>query len=275
MTAARLRSFGAGLGVSQRDPTSGQQRAKGQLLAVLVESLCPPSSAEAWFSKALVSCQQCSHEQRIARKNVFVNSVSLNVRSWSPCSLCVCKNYVVRAQATSSSTAAASSGDGCQRAQQTANPLDALPDAEHLRAEAAVHGQDWLHAELDGSMKLDKLRAFAAGLGVQQKDPASGSRLSKSTSLFLLLSSFGTLNAQLVHDQPLDTAADRGGLARKIALVNSVSLNVRSWSPYSFVRVQELCDKSAGNFVFHSCCEFWAWSSRCTALASRSRSTRF
>ena len=183
MTASRLRSFGAGLGVSQRDPTSGQQRTKGQLLAVLVESLCPPSSAEAWFSKALVSCQQCSHEQRIARKNVFVNSVSLNVRSWSPCSLCVCKNYVVRAQATSSSTAAASSGDGFQRAQQAANPLDALPDAEHLRAEAAVHGQDWLHAELDGSMKLDKLRAFAAGLGVQQRDPASGSRLSKSQLL--------------------------------------------------------------------------------------------
>ena len=62
-------------------------------------------------------------------------------------------------------------------------PLDALPDAEHLRAEAAVHGQDWLHAELDGSMKLDKLRAFAAGLGVQQRDPASGSRLSKSQLL--------------------------------------------------------------------------------------------
>ena len=54
--------------------------------------------------------------------------------------------------------------------------------AEHLRAEAAVHGQDWL-PELDGSMKLDKLRAFAAGLGVQQKDPASGSRLSKSQLL--------------------------------------------------------------------------------------------
>ena len=70
-----------------------------------------------------------------------------------------------------------------QRAQQAANPLDALPDAEHLRAEAAVHGQDWLHAELDGSMKLDKLRAFAAGLGVQQRDPASGSRLSKSQLL--------------------------------------------------------------------------------------------
>ena len=32
-------------------------------------------------------------------------------------------------------------------------------------------------------MKLDKLRAFAAGLGVQQKDPASGSRLSKSQLL--------------------------------------------------------------------------------------------
>ena len=32
-------------------------------------------------------------------------------------------------------------------------------------------------------MKLDKLRAFAAGLGVQQRDPASGSQLSKSQLL--------------------------------------------------------------------------------------------
>ena len=147
MTAARLRSFGASLGVSQRDPTSGQQRTKGQLLAVLVESLCPPSSAEAWFSKALVSCQQCSHEQRIARKNVFVNSVSLNVRSWSPCSLCVCKNYVVRAQATSSSTAAASKS----------------------------------------SMPRGQLRSFAAGLDVPLTNPTTGQQRAKGQVLDALV----------------------------------------------------------------------------------------
>ena len=174
MTSSSLRSFGAGLGVSQRDPTSGQQRTKGQLLAVLVESLCPPSSAEAWFSKALVSCQQCSREQRIARKNVFVNSVSLNVRSWSPCSLCVCKNYVVRAQATSSSTAAASSGDG-------------LPDAEHLRAEAVARGEEWLRSELESSMPRGQLRSFAAGLDVPQRDPTTGQQLAKGQLLDALV----------------------------------------------------------------------------------------
>ena len=120
------------------------------------------------------------------------------------------KNYVVRAQATSSSTAAASSGDG-------------LPDAERLRAEAALRGSDWLRAELDGSMAAERLRSFGAGLGVQKRDPASGQQRTKgqlldalvnllcppssaeawfSTALVSWLSSFGTLNAQLVHDKP-------------------------------------------------------------------------
>ena len=174
MAAERLRSFGAGLGVQKRDPASGQQRTKGQLLDALVNFLCPPSSAGAWFSKALVSCQQCSHEQRIARKNVFVNSVSLNVRSWSPCSLCVCKNYVVRAQATSSSTAAASSGDG-------------LPDAEHLRAEAVARGEEWLRSELESSMPRGQLRSFAAGLDVPLRDPTTGQQRAKGQLLDALV----------------------------------------------------------------------------------------
>ena len=57
--------------------------------------------------------------------------------------------------------------------------MDGLPDAEHLRAEAAVHGRDWLHAELDGSMKMDELRSFAAGLHVAQRDSTTGQQRTK------------------------------------------------------------------------------------------------
>ena len=81
-----------------------------------------------------------------------------------------------------------------------------------------------------GSMKLDKLRAFAAGLGVQQRDPASGSRLSKSqlleavvaalrsraqlqvdpTSLVFLLSSFGTCSRQALRYRSVSFSARSG-----------------------------------------------------------------
>ena len=53
----------------------------------------------------------------------------------------VCENLVPRARATSSSTA-------------VATPEDCLP-AEHLQAEAAARGSDWLWAEL-GSMTLTR-----------------------------------------------------------------------------------------------------------------------
>ena len=41
MPRGQLRSFAAGLDVPQRDPTTGQQRAKGPLLAALVAGLRP------------------------------------------------------------------------------------------------------------------------------------------------------------------------------------------------------------------------------------------
>ena len=65
-----------------------------------------------------------------AQKNVFLPTVFRGCKSLGRVRLSllrVLKNYVVRAQATSPSTAAAVSGDG-------------LPDTGRLRAEAAVRG---------------------------------------------------------------------------------------------------------------------------------------
>ena len=86
----------------------------------------------------------------------------------------MCKNYVVRAQATSSSTAAASSGDG-------------LPDAEHLRAEAVARGEEWLRSELESSMPRGQLRSFAAGLDVPLRDPTTGQQRAKGQLLDALV----------------------------------------------------------------------------------------
>ena len=83
-------------------------------------------------------------------------------------------------------------------------------------------------------MKMDKLRTFAAGLDVQQKDPASGSRRSKGQQLYVrdltqrhgfAVTSrphkfsftpqlFGTFNAQLFHDNSLDAGAQAASSSR-------------------------------------------------------------
>lgn len=60
MTAVKLRAFAAGLGVRQRDPTTGKQCSKAELLDAVLQSLLPQAAEQAWWGGGRFILQELS-----------------------------------------------------------------------------------------------------------------------------------------------------------------------------------------------------------------------
>ena len=167
----------------QVDPTS---------LVLLLSSFwhpqCSTRSRQA-FRYRSVSFSARSGQRRACSKDCFGQQCFPECKKLVAC----VRTMFLRAQATSSSTAAASSGDG-------------LPDAERLRADAALRGSDWLHDGGKASLRWSRPRRFAEGPHVWPAAPRASCLLSWSNLCVLL-------------------PAQRHGFPKHLFLVNSVRTN--------------------------------------------------